>query len=722
MSEYPPHPHPLPLHRTAMLTKKTLRAIIKLVVYFALLNGVCLLVFPRNFKLVYLALAAMGKHYIVPTRFHEKVARDPYNLLTYYYDAKQFQSFLHEEKCSKYFGQLFPQAKWKFSTYEKDIFWLDALREKYEVVRDQERRDCERIGKTFCETWFKYEWLEKIQNNYDFEAEILKSIPHYKIYSKCYLDELSKEDEHSDKNLQLSQKIEDQLFPWFSKKLLDYKNYATNKKFEDVFKKRTFHLYTKNMKHGYSGRGIAISASNNHFRLLSGLIALLRVQGNTLPIEIIYRDDLLIWNQEDLMDIATTDELLDGNEHLMLLLSEIIAENKDFRPIRQLMYNYKKFHDPDSGERLLAQTVRFPKQDIRFVNAKPALKDDYQGLFQAYLNKLIAFYFSSFKELILMDSDTVPLVNPEVFFEAEKYKRSKAFFFRDREIHEEFPWQTTNFFKKLLPNQLEHEYFNITMISQEHLENNRFLNRSLNHLMESGIVVIDKYEHYNGMLLTMALQSWKPISQPIHGEKELYWLGQLVASDEQFEFNDNFAISLGKLTPKFQSPEEAEQADGDGSYGTKANELCLTHPGHIADDEKTLYWMNSGFEFCKRANKFEDDLPIDLNYYSHFDPEREAEYRQQPNYYKQALRINAALIPPSTDYEYNNTKPWFEPKRSWVMTQKCEGYLWCAYDLIGGGDYEGEQYTGKVVQFDQNVERIYDFYGDLWMYYYNLLY
>ncbi|GMM38845.1 hypothetical protein DASC09_061840 [Saccharomycopsis crataegensis] len=685
--------------------------------------GLSFLLFPKPVALFWLSVVATIRHQVAPRKFHEANALDPYELLSYYYDSIQFQQLSHDEKCSKYFSEIFPKSHWKFSTYDNDIFWLDALRDKYEVIRDRERNDCEQLGKTFCETWFKYEWDEKTQNNLDFETEILRSIPHYKIFNKCFLDEVRKEDELTDKTLQLSTNIEEQLFPWFTKNIIDYKNYETNAGFQDVFKKRTFNSYVKNMKHSFTGKGIAISASNNHFRLLSGLIALLRVQGNTLPIEIIYRDDLSIWNQEDLMEIATTDELLDSNEKLMKLFDEIIKDNsEDFKQVRQMVYNYKKFYDPDSGEKLSSKVVRFPKQDIRFVNAKSAIKDEYQDLFQAYSNKLIAFYFSSFKEVILMDSDTVPLINPEFFFSDEKYLSKKAFFFRDREIHENFPQQTTNFFKNLLPNKYDHEFFNLTMISEEHMVNNRFLNRSLNHLMESGIVVIDKFQHYNGVLLTMALQSWKPISQPIHGEKELYWLAQLVASDEDFEFNNNYAISLGKVTPKFKNVVEKEQADEDGNYGTQANELCSTHPGHISDDDKTLYWMNSGFEFCKKDNRFELDLPIDLNYYGFFDPDNLSKYEKMDDFYKDALRINAALIPPSTDYEYNNTKPWFEPKRSWVMTQKCEGYLWCAYDLIGGGEYKGDQYRGKVVNFDSNIERIYDFYGDLWMYYYNLLY
>lgn len=723
-------------HNNQPISKYQLFKIIFLyLIYILVAVLICVFIFPTQITLAYLTTIATIRHTVIPERFTGNYAKDPYQVLrSYYRNPEKFSQMSTNDKCSFYYKTIFPKTNWKFDTFDNEIYWLDALREKYELLRDREKKGCEDQGKTFCETWFKYEYLEKMQNNLDFEKAILNTIPHYKFFNKCFLDELDDFSSSSsnsnnegelgftDRTLQLSQSIEDKLFPWFSKKLIDYKNLETNNNFASIFKRRTFHSYVKNMKHSYIGKGIAISASNDHFRLLSGLIALLRIQGNTLPVEIIYRDDLSTWNQEDLMEIATTDELLDNNLRLTSLFEQITEENSDnFEHVKSLLYDYRQQLQDQEQEYHVPSNVTFPKQDIRFVNAKIAINDQYQGLFQAYSNKLIAFYFSSFKEVLLMDSDTVPLINPEKFFENPKYTSKKAFFFRDREINEHFPDESITFFKNLLPNKQDSEYFGLKQISEESLGNNRFLNQSLNHLMESGIVVIDKFEHYNGALLTLALQSWKPISQPIHGEKELYWLGQLIASDEDFEFNKNYAISLGKLTRK-EFSNKNNNGEEEKELGTKANELCSTHPGHISDDDQTLYWMNSGFEFCKKKNKFKLDLPIDLNYYSYFDADNYARYEKMADYYKEPLRINAALIPPSTKYTYNNTKPWFEPSRSWVMTQKCEGYLWCAYDLIGGGDYEGDQYKGKVVNFDSKLEKIYDFYGDIWMHYYNLIF
>lgn len=656
----------------------------------ALVAGVYLL--RERIALVYLGTIATIRHNLFPYKFTGPSIEDPYKLLQYHYDVKQFQKLSKEDRCNSYFEKIFPQTKWSFGGLEGQTYWLEALRGEYQQVRAREKAACAERGKTFCETWVKYEHEERYDSNFDFEKYIHKTIPHYKIFNKCYLTDDG--DDYNHRTLKVSQGVEDVMFPWFTKQLIDYKDQRQNQGFIDTFRKKKFNSYVDNMKNSYNGRGIAISASNDHFRLLSGLIGLLRAQGNTLPIEIVYRDDFSVWNQEDIIRIATSDEPLDSNDHLAQLFEEIYKDY-DSEKIGSLIFNNR------TGE-------SFPKQDIRFVNAVSAIKPEYQTLFQAYSNKLVAFYFSSFKEVILMDSDTVPLINLQLFFDNPKYTSKKAFFFRDREIDDPYPQQSVDFFWGLLPNKHDNQYFDLPLISQETLYNNRFLNNSKNHIMESGVVVIDKVRHYNGILLTLALQSWKPVTEPLHGEKELYWMGQLIASDEEFEFNNNFAISLGKTTKKFQEA------------GTQATELCSTHPGHISDDTKTLYWMNSGFEFCKRKNTFLLDLPVELNYYNEFDSSHVSKYKY--DYYNQPLRINAALIPPSTKYTYKNTKPWFEPSKSWVMTKKCDGYLWCAYDLIGGGDFVGDEFRGKVVKFDQQIEKIYDFYGDLWLYYYNSIY
>lgn len=689
---------------------------VKNVLILVLTLGSLAYILRNTIALISLSIVAVFKHIFLPMKFPGRRSHDPYKLLNYYYDVKHFNSLKHEQRCYNYFSNIFPKSKWQWQSFREFNYLHEPFKTSYEELRNNEYESCRREGKTFSDLWFYYGNLEERQYNYDYMGEINNSVAHYKLFSRCFLDNY--QEVTDDKVLQLSRSIEDQLYPWFSEELLDYNNYEINKRFRSTFKKNAFSSYLLNMKNSFQGKGIAISASNDHFQLLSGFIALLRVLGNTLPIEIIHRNDFAEFYMDDIIEIATTDELLDDNKVLMDLFNGIIDETyKDFEPFKDHIYNYKVH-----GKKPDAKDVKFPKQSVRFVNAINGIKDEHQGLFALYSNKLIAYFFCSFEEVLLMDGDTVPLVNPMHFFDMPEYKKGEAFFFRDRQIHDELTNETIDFFKSMFPNEYDVDYFGMHKISEEKIKSNRFLNKNMNHLVESGIVAINKNRHFSSVLMTMTIQAWKPIIDVVHGDKELYWLAQLISGDEDFELNNNYAVSLGTLTPSFKSDVEMEDADeGTGEYGTKAHELCSSHPGHIANDNKTLLWMNSGFETCKKKNRFEYDYAKELEYYGFFDPKNMDKYRNAKDYYTEALRINAALIPPSTDIQYTNVKPWFEPTRSWVMTKGCDGYTWCAYDLIGGGDYEGDHNQGKVVRFDDVTQKIYYFFGDIWMYYYNLL-
>ncbi|ODV58629.1 glycosyltransferase family 71 protein, partial [Ascoidea rubescens DSM 1968] len=352
---------------------------------------------------------------------------------------------------------------------------------------------------------------------------------------------------------------------------------------------------------------------------------------------------------------------------------------------------------------------KFPKQVIHFVDISVSIQKQFLDYFESFSNKLLALFFSSFKEVILIDTDTIPLINPDLFFESNQYKSSKSYFFRDRELNHKFPINTKKFFLNLFPNYNDTHFFDFNQINCNF---SRILgNPSFNHNMESGIVVLDKYKYFNGILLSLVLQFWRPITANIHGEKELYWLSQLIVGNDQFQFNKNYAVSIGKLSPTTNEFSKI-----------KANELCSTHPGHISDDNATLLWFNSGFLNCKNWNTWEVDFQYELE--SGLLDNNPDIQKDDPftliKYYTDPLRIDAFLIPARgiNDEVHINTQDHYEPSTNWIKTKRCKSYLWCAYDLINGDEKNSEE-KGKIVYIKETDKLLYNFYGDIWVYYHN---
>lgn len=55
------------------------------------------------------------------------------------------------------------------------------------------------------------------------------------------------------------------------------------------------------------------------------------------------------------------------------------------------------------------------------------------------------------------------------------------------------------------------------------------------------------------------------------------------------------------------------------------------------------------------------------------------------------------------------------------MTSECSNYLWCSYDIIGGGQNPNIP-QGKVISFHENDIKKWDYLGRLWVNYFNIGY
>lgn len=187
----------------------------------------------------------------------------------------------------------------------------------------------------------------------------------------------------------------------------------------------TLHLNLK-----YGGRGIVVTAGNAQVPHLKTLVHSLRDVGCTLPVEVMYLDD------QDLdVDVQAELAALDG------------VTTREIAPMVD-----------DQGWKLAGWAV-----------------------------KAYAIMYSSFREAIFIDADSLFFKDPATLFEDEDYQKTGALFFKDRVLWRE--WKQ-DWLKKILPKP----------ISSKVLAS-RYWKGESGHMQESGVVVVDKWRHFIAMLI-----------------------------------------------------------------------------------------------------------------------------------------------------------------------------------------------------------------------------
>lgn len=178
------------------------------------------------------------------------------------------------------------------------------------------------------------------------------------------------------------------------------------------------------------GRGIVLTAGDKQAPYLLTSIPIFRKLGCNLPIEVMYLGD------SDLSEDYRSDlEAIDG------VITRDIAQ----------MVN-------DEGWKLAGWA------------AKP-----------------FAILYSSFRETIFIDADSLFFVNPEILFDDPMYKKTGALFFRDRLI---MPENKKRWLQQILPKP----------ISRQVKQSRLWLGDS-GHQQESGVIVVDKYRHFIALML-----------------------------------------------------------------------------------------------------------------------------------------------------------------------------------------------------------------------------
>ena len=318
-------------------------------------------------------------------------------------------------------------------------------------------------------------------------------------------------------------------------------------------------------RHG--GRGIVTTAGNNHAPFLLAAIPSFRLLGCDLPVEVMYL------GENDL--------------------------NKDFR----------------------MKLDALPGVTTRDLSA---MVDDEGWRLNGWAGKPFSILFSSFREAIFIDADSLFFVNPELLFADPDYMRTGALFFTDRNI---LPESKREWLQKILPQPISRS-----------VQESRMWTGESGHVQESGVIVVDKWVHFVALLLVcrmngpdrngngagmvgtydMVYGSYCP-GTSLHatflfanpwsyaGDKETFWLGWELAGDTSYAFHRGGSGVMGVVqTPNnFDSTvQQPESTIGEGTgvvstgEGTKMADshqsditICAPQLLHL-DHEKRPLWFN----------------------------------------------------------------------------------------------------------------------------------
>ncbi|KAI5953095.1 hypothetical protein CANMA_005010 [Candida margitis] len=659
-----------------------------------------------------------------------------YDNFTQHYanDLDRIQKAPLNDKCNVYFNQfLRDNPDWKLTTYNSAVDRFDKSSDRKEFFFKESLKKLEdQFNKAHKNTEEKFvptrEDNKTISTNFNSKVARSKAIMHemadvttsLRVYGKCFIGQQLDESQKKTFN-----DLSSRFFPFLTQKLPQFKipnedastGWPISKEDGTIEYKTDLDgdNYVDFVYKHSKGKGIVISTATRHAKDIMKLIQVLRAMNNELPIQIMHKGDLTKRSLAWIETAATVDvnELLDPSGD---------TNSQSYMPDLKLLESYKEFGS------------HFPKQNLQFVNIAPCIPKQYKFHFPGYTNKILAVFFSSFDDVLLLDADTVPLVPPKEFFESEEYKKSGTYYFQDRSLRDTNDFIETNFFASLSPTNEKSidTLFDIPRITEKTF-NNKYMT-GWRHYQEAGVVAFNKRQHYLGLLMMLPLSMWtEPIQSSIWGDKELYWLALSIAGDENYEFNPVAAASIGEKTSR-----------QDRKYypNSPSNEVCSTHPGHVNKDGKLL-WINSGFGYCKKNGYFRDRVKFPFSTF---------EKDELSLLYHSPLQIRAAMVPPNLpryrepgnpidgEPEEKFKKSWkfrnkdideinenlppgaqrsefiteWGPQKGWVKNSICFGYYYCAYDKVQSYSSDKEFDEGTLYEFDEESVKRYNYLSKVW--------
>lgn len=485
-------------------------------------------------------------------------------------------------------------------------------------------RDCSLACR--CRTYFDIlaavdrDWtVQKFRNNkYGLlnELQIRNLVEHLRVFGKCFVENAVADYD--------ADTVAQRVLPYFTME----RPQVTKWTGEVVASPKNTHGYWNSARKAFKGKGIVVSVANGGISEAVALVKVLRHVNNTLPIQFVHKGDLLEANRAEVV-LASRNETL--------------AVNSTY-------------------------SVEGPKQTVFFVDVSRTIRSEYYGHFQYFYNKWLAALFNTFEEMILMDADAVPFVKPLDLFLDLQYRKTGALFFRDRDLYETMKSRDTKLFLSLLPLANDHEIFNITVSLDKHRLNNGFFGYGAKHVMESGVVVMKRTSHLTGLFVGVSLQFWKSTSRPVYGDKDLFWLGQLISGNDMFAFNDWPAAAIGTI-----------------ETGPKNSlSVCSAQIAHF-DAKNRLLWLNGGLKFCKKDSWNTDFVWRSDLRRSFGTPDSLRLHYQAP------VSIDGAIIPAPLTVLFRHKKIKFlEGNFRKDRSRGCKESIYCAFaGTNASGEVEG---------------------------------
>ncbi|KAI0877383.1 glycosyltransferase family 71 protein [Hypoxylon argillaceum] len=216
------------------------------------------------------------------------------------------------------------------------------------------------------------------------------------------------------------------------------------------------------------------------------------------------------------------------------------------------------------GEEDLGEDYRFELEALPGVTTRDISRmvDDEGWKLAGWAIKPFAMLLSSFREVIFIDADSFFFRDPAKLFDDPDYKKTGALFFRDRTI---MPESKRKWLMQILPRP----------IHKLAKESSWWMGTSGHH-QESGVVVIDTWKHFVSMLLICRFNGSDRdprigkmgVYEMMHGDKETFWIGFLLAGDPSFAFHRGAVGSIGVIEPAnttttTTTESESQSPDGD---------------------------------------------------------------------------------------------------------------------------------------------------------------
>lgn len=408
--------------------------------------------------------------------------------------------------------------------------------------------------------------------------------------------------------------------------------------------------FLRNWRNEAKGKGLVITIESNNLHILRKLFKFLKENGNSLPIQLVFKRNVTLARFKDAI-ISYAEE---SDQHVTIIEIEALIDDS---------FN--------------------------------------KGTFVGYDDKFLASIFNTFEDVVMMDIEVIPYVNPEELLENEEYKNSGLYMWRDKYLGALLhAYICTDVMKSLEPSMDEYKTigskFPLRMNDPRLTDTSDpmgailhgYYNLYLMHQVDGGVILLNKKQKLGGLIMGMVMNMHRDYAHCSTGTKEAFWFGPYVAGME-------FAvgtIDAGIIGPIRRSTIEDRLG---------VPEICSNQVIHV-DHEDKLLWGKGTFYECESDKLQEIDIESEVGIRKRSLPSTDVNVvrRDEQQFASKEpkrgfLAITGFIIPSRV------VKKW-----KYRIGSSVEYY--CTFvDRIGDAD-------SKLVRFDKKTKRFVNHLAQIW--------